>query len=49
MAITLVELTEMLRSEHGAEYAMSAILRFLDRHPTERNTAYAEVAKARTA
>ena len=30
--ITLVELAEMLRSEHGAAFAPSTIWRFLDRH-----------------
>ena len=30
--ITLVELAEMLRSEHGAVFAPSTIWRFLDRH-----------------
>lgn len=31
--ITLVELVEMLRSEHGAVFASSTVWRFLDRHP----------------
>ena len=30
--ITLVELAEMLRAEHGAQFAPSTIRRFLDRH-----------------
>jgi transposase len=30
--ITLVELTEMLRREHGASFAPSTVWRFLDRH-----------------
>jgi transposase len=30
--ITLVELAEMLRDEHGAVFAASTIWRFLDRH-----------------
>jgi hypothetical protein len=30
--ITLVELAEMLRKEHGASFAPSTIWRFLDRH-----------------
>lgn len=30
--ITLVELAEMLRAEHGAQFAPSTIWRFLDRH-----------------
>ncbi|GFE77949.1 hypothetical protein NTCA1_55980 [Novosphingobium sp. TCA1] len=30
--ITLIELAEMLRSEHGAAFAPSTIWRFLDRH-----------------
>jgi transposase len=30
--ITLAELTEMLRREHGAHFAPSTVWRFLDRH-----------------
>lgn len=30
--ITLVEMAEMLRAEHGASFAASTIWRFLDRH-----------------
>lgn len=30
--VTLVELTKMLRSEHGAIFAPSTVWRFLDRH-----------------
>lgn len=30
--ITLVEMAEMLRAEHGASFATSTIWRFLDRH-----------------
>ena len=30
--ITLVELAEMLRCEHGARFAPSTVWRFLDRH-----------------
>lgn len=30
--ITLVEITEMLRTDHGASFAASTIWRFLDRH-----------------
>ena len=30
--ITLVELAEMLRREHGAQFAPSTVWRFLDRH-----------------
>jgi hypothetical protein len=30
--ITLVELADLLRSEHGAAFAPSTIWRFLDRH-----------------
>lgn len=40
--ITLVELAEMLRSEHGAVFAPSTIWRFLDRHSmTVKKTAHA--------
>lgn len=40
--ITLVELAEMLRSEHGAAFAPSTIWRFLDRHSmTIKKTAHA--------
>jgi transposase len=30
--ITLVEIAEMLESEHGASFAPSSVWRFLDRH-----------------
>ncbi|MCC4256086.1 MULTISPECIES: IS630 family transposase [Sphingobium] len=41
--ITLVELAEMLRSEHGAVFALSTIWRFLDRHSmtVSKKTAHA--------
>jgi transposase len=32
VGITLVELAEMLRREHGARFAPSTVWRFLDRH-----------------
>jgi transposase len=38
--ITLVELAEMLRREHGAHFALSTVWRFLDRHTiTFKNSA----------
>ena len=40
--ISLVELSEMLRTEHGARFAPSTIWRFLDRHDmTVKKTAHA--------
>ena len=40
--ITLVELSELLRKQHGASFAPSTIWRFLDRHGmTFQKTAYA--------
>jgi transposase len=40
--ITLVELSEMLRREHGASFAPSTVWRFLDRHAvTFKKTAHA--------
>src|SRR5215472_1703323 len=40
--ITLVELAEMLRSQHGASFAPSTVWRFLDRHDlTFKKTAHA--------
>ena len=42
MDITLVELAEMLRREHGASFAPSTVWRFLDRHAmTVKKTAHA--------
>ena len=35
--ITLVELAEMLRREHGASFAPSTVWRFLDRHGSPDN------------
>lgn len=56
MGITLVDLAEMLRREHGASFAPSTVWRFLDRHDiTVKKTAHAseqqrpDVAKRRKA
>jgi transposase len=47
--ITLVELAEMLRSEHGAVFAPSTIWRFLDRHAmtVKKNSARQRAGAAR--
>src|SRR3546814_5674998 len=47
--ITLVELAEMLRSEHGAVFAPSTIWRFLDRHSMtiKKNSARQRAGAAR--
>jgi transposase len=47
--ITLVELTEMLRREHGAHFAPSTVWRFLDRHAMtlKKNGARGRAGQAR--
>ena len=47
--ITLVELAEMLRSQHGAVFAPSTIWRFLDRHSmtVKKNSARQRAGAAR--
>lgn len=47
--ITLVELAEMLRREHGASFAPSTVWRFLDRHAmtVKKNGARQRAGKAR--
>ena len=47
--ITLVELAEMLRREHGAVFAPSTVWRFLDRHDitVKKNRARQRAATAR--
>jgi transposase len=47
--ITLVELAEMLRREHGASFAPSTVWRFLDRHDItiKKNRARQRAATAR--
>ena len=47
--ITLVELAEMLRCEHGARFAPSTVWRFLDRHAMtlKKNSARSRAGAAR--
>ena len=47
--ITLVELAEMLRREHGAQFAPSTVWRFLDRHAMtfKKNSARGRAGAAR--
>lgn len=47
--ITLVELTQVLRDEHGARFAASTVWRFLDRHAVtvKKNSARQRAGAAR--
>lgn len=49
--ITLVELAELLRTEHGAPFAPSTVWRFLDRHAmtVKKNGARQRAGTARRA